>query len=178
MNAVQVDENLIFNIARKDAEAFRELYEATSRAVYGFALSILKNREDAEDITHDTYLKVYSSADTYQAMGKPFAWILTITKNLAYNKIRSQKVSEDLDAYDHIIGEEDGVDIHDRMVLEKAMQILEFDERQVVILHALTGMKHKEIAEIMEMPLGTILSKYNRAMNKLKTELEKGGESR
>jgi RNA polymerase sigma-70 factor (ECF subfamily) len=54
----------------------------------------------------------------------------------------------------------------------EAMRVLSDEERQIVILHAVSGVKHREIAKIMEMPLPTVLSKYNRAMKKLKKKMQ------
>ncbi|MDO4870088.1 MAG: RNA polymerase sigma factor [Bacillota bacterium] len=172
MNAIQLDENLILRMADGDGIAYRELYQKTSSAVYGFALSILNNRFDAEDVMHDTYIKAYTGAATYKPMGKPLAWILTIVRNLSYSKIRSGKVCEDIGEYEGLMSTDDTDRNTDRMVLEKAMDILAFEERQIVILHALTGLKHREIAEILDVPTGTVLSKYNRALKKMKKELE------
>ena len=67
---------------------------------------------------------------------------------------------------------ESAVDI---VVLKAALQILTEEERQIVTLHALSGCKHREIAEILQIPLPTVLSKYHRALKKLKKELEGGG---
>lgn len=174
MNAAALDENLILRVADGDKSAFRELYQQTSSAVYGFALSILRNRHDAEDVMHDAYIRTYTSAVTYKPMGKPLTWMLTIVRNLCYSRIRSGKVCEDISQYENLAGtiEDDSVD---RMVLEQALKILDTDERQIVILHALTGLKHREIAEIIDAPVGTVLSKYNRALKKLRKELEGKG---
>lgn len=181
MNTIQLDENLITRMAGGDRNAFRELYQQTSGAVYGFALSILRNHEDAEDVMHDTYIKTYTSAVTYKPMGKPLAWVLTIVRNLAYNKIRAGKVSEDLAQYEYSLGMEDYVDeadaITDRMVLMQAMKILDFEERQIFVLHAATGLKHREIAEILDLPTGTVLSKYSRALKKMRKEIEEIDDS-
>ena len=62
-------------------------------------------------------------------------------------------------------------------MLNMAMNELADQERQIVILHAVTGFKHREIAAVLELPLATVLSKYRRALQKLKTKLE-GGESK
>ena len=176
-NAAPVDENLIIRMAAGDGLAFKELYEQTSSAVYGFALSILRNKHDAEDVMHDAFIKAYTAAVTYKPMGKPMAWILTIVRNLCYSKIRAGTVCEDISEYEDFAISQDSVSQLDRIVLQEALQSLDFEERQIVILHALTGMKHKEIADILELPTGTVLSKYNRSIKKLRKELdEKGGD--
>lgn len=168
-----LDENLIVRMAGGDGGAFRELYQQTSGLVYGFAMSILRNKHDAEDVMHDAFIKIYTSAVTYKPAGNPMAWILTIVRNLCYNRIRAGKVCEDLSQYDDLIsGPDDSEAVLDRMVLETAMKILDAEERQIVVLHAMTGFKHREIAEILDLPTGTVLSKYNRALKKLRNEIE------
>ena len=69
--------------AAGDKEALAALYEQTHAAVYGFALSILKNAQDAEDVLQDTYIQVWKAAENYVSAGKPLSWIFTITRNLA-----------------------------------------------------------------------------------------------
>lgn len=177
MKINKLNENLILRMAGGDSEAFRTLYEQTASAVYGFALSILKNKHDAEDVMHDAFIKTYTSAVTYKPSGNPMAWILTIVRNLCYNKIRAGKVCEDLSEYeDFAVGTSDHSDeVLDKMVLETAMSILDAEERQVVILHAMTGLKHREIAEILDLSVNTVLSKYNRALKKMKNKIEGKG---
>lgn len=172
---ITLDENLILRMAEGDGNAYRDFYHQTSSAVYGFALSILKNTHDAEDVMHDAFIKAYTAAVTYKPMGKPMAWILTIVRNLSYNRIRAGKVCEDVSEYEHFAVADDSESVADSMILEKAMNILEFEERQIVILHALTGLKHREIAEILDVPTGTVLSKYNRALKKMRKDIEGGG---
>lgn len=183
MYAADLDENLILRMAEGDGGAFREFYEKTSDAVYGFALSILRNGHDAEDISHDAYIRAYNGAATYKPQySKPMTWMLAIVRNLCYTKIRSGKVCELPGEYElfenSAANHDDSESVLDRMVLKKALEILEFEERQIVILHALTGLKHREIAEILELPTGTVLSKYNRALKKMRKEIDGEGASK
>lgn len=174
------DEKLILRIAEKDKAAFEELYRQTSSAVYGFALSILKNQQDAEDVMHDTFLRIYAYAEKYRPRGKPMAWVLTIVRNLSYNRLRQQKTDPFINGHEntgispaneHAIGDDTVKVATDRVVLEAAMKNLSSDERQIVVLHAVTGMTYKEIADLLEMPAGTVMSKYSRAMKKMKSVL-------
>ena len=175
MNTLELDERLILRMANGDRDAFSDLYHQTSSAVYGFALSLLKNQHDAENVMHDTSIRAYKSAGSYKPMGKPMAWILTIVKNLSYNLLKTGRVSEDITQYESLLHVDEGDTAIDRMILAKAFAILEFEERQIVILHALTGMKHREIAELLDVPIGTVLSKYNRSLAKMKKEIEGKG---
>jgi len=176
MNRIELDDNLILRMAAGDGNAFSDFYQKTSSAVYGFALSILKNREDAEDVMHDTYLHAYRGAVSYTPKGKPLSWVMTIVRNLSYNRLRAGNICEDISQYENIVSIDDTDRTVDRLVLEKAMEVLTFEERQIVILHALTGMKHREIAELMDMPIGTVLSKYNRSLKKIRDSLDDEGE--
>lgn len=179
MRKSDLDENLIFRIANGDSGAFRELYEGTSGAVYGFALSILKNRADAEDVMQETYIKTFRAAPAYKASGKPLSWILTIVRNLCYNRIRAGNICADLSEYESQAYADDRIDLAlDRQLLTAALSKLDFEDRQIVILHAVTGLKHKEIAGILEVPLGTVLSKYKRSLVKLRKEIEGSGKEK
>ena len=124
----------------------------------------------------ETYLKIWTSAASYHSQGKPLAWMFTIARNLCYMKFREQKRQADM-GLDDLNGEETGEvclpleNLADAMVLKSALEILKEDERQIVLLHASAGLKHREIAADLQMPLATVLSKYNRAIKKLKQYL-------
>lgn len=163
-------------IARQDKSALTQLYKSTSTSVYSFALSILKNTYDAEDVLHDCYVNIYLSAASYHSKGKPMAWILTITRNLCLLKIRDQKRISDIPQEDwekYLKGKED-MSQEDKLILHECMVNLSDQERQIVILHAVAGLKHREIAKTLSIPLSTVLSKYNRSLKKLKDLLMKG----
>lgn len=176
MNTLELDEKLILRMAEGDNDAFRDLYQQTCSAVYGFALSILRNVHDAENVMHDAYIRIHKSASAYQPMGKPMAWILTIVRNLCYTRLKSGDISEDIAEYEGLLQISEQDRTVDRMILQKALEVLPFEDRQIVILHALTGMKHREIAELLDMPLGTVMSKYKRSLAKMRKEIEGRGE--
>ncbi len=166
-------ENCIEAIAAGDAQALAQLYQKTHGAVYGFALSMVKNCHDAEDVVQDVYIKIWESAGSYQAMGKPLAWIFTITRNDANMCLRRQgKITlTDPQDWEAVLMEDPDMQMEDRVVLTSVMSLLGEEDRQIVILHAVAGMKHREIAELMDMKLSTVLSRYNRALEKLRQAL-------
>ncbi len=168
-------EEYIRRLALKDELAFSELYNLTKDSVYGFALSILKNTHDAEDVMHDCYINVYRGAESYRPDGKPLAWMLTITKNLCFGKMRKNKNREDIpqEDWEKYLDSKDEISTEDKLVLHACMEILSDEEREIVVLHAVSGFKHREIASILDMGISTVLSKYNRAVKKLKNQLEK-----
>lgn len=152
------------------------LYQNTDRTVYSFILSIMKNPQDAEEVMQETYMKIWTSASSYQSQGKPLAWIFTIARNLCYMKFRDQKHRADM-GLEELTGEETGElclpleNLADAMALRAALELLKEDERQIVLLHASAGLKHREIAASLGMSLATVLSKYNRSIKKLKQNL-------
>lgn len=162
-------EDCIARIAAGDQNALTLLYKETNAAVYGFALSILKNRQDAEDVLQDTYIKIWNAAASYAPHGKPLAWIFTIARNLSLMRIREQSrtVAVSPENWQSLFAVEPEVDHEDRLILSSLLETLSDQERQIVILHAMTGMKHREIAELLHLRLPTVLSRYNRALKKL-----------
>lgn len=171
---IKIDEDLFNRIGQGEKEAFCKLYGQTCNAVYTYALSLLHNQQDAEDVMQETYLKIHSAAHLYTPMGKPMAWILTIARNICMMKFRQlkhssviplEKIREELD-FSQI------EDSEDRIVLETAFQVLSREECQIIVLHAVSGLKHREISELLHLPLSTVLSKYNRGLKKLRNRLE------
>lgn len=162
------------NIGSGKTDGLAGLYRATHAAVYGFALSIVKNTQDAEDVLQDTYLQIWQSAVSYRSQGKPMAWILTITRNLALSILRESGRTVNLSPEDWQaqFAEKPAMTGEDRATMDALLSALSDQERQIVVLHALTGLKHREIAALLELPLSTVLSKYNRALKKLRTSLK------
>ena len=167
--AGSLEESLLLEMGRGSQEVLAGLYQATSAAVYGFALSIVKNVQDAEDIMQDVYLQAYAAAATYRPQGKPMAWVLTITRNLAISRLREHGRTEPLvqEDWQDRLADNPAVTHEDRMMLEAVLSALSDEERQIVTLHALTGLRHREIAALLGLPLPTVLSKYSRALKKL-----------
>jgi len=164
-----------------DMEAFRLLYEKTAGNVYGYALSILKNTQDAEEVMQDTYLVVWNRVEAYEPDGKPMAWLFTIARNLCYMKLRRQNAVSSVsleEMREQETGWEPGTLCRDielapeKQVLLELLKTLKEEERSVILLHVASGMKHREIAEALNLPLSTVLSRYRRAIKKLEDQLE------
>ncbi len=172
-----LDDGLILEIAKGNMEAFHSLYDLTAEGVYGFALSILKNRHDAEDVLQETFLSVHSNAATYTPQGKPMAWILTIARNLSLNKLKSHSKATELGDNADYDGPKfsDISNLEHKLVLTTAFKILSDEERQILMLHAVGGMKFREISDVLSQRLNTVLSKYHRAIKKMKQQLEREG---
>lgn len=169
-----IDEGYFARIAEGDASAFAALYREAAPAVFAYALSVLKNRESAEDITQETFLKVRGAAHLYKKQGKPLAFLFTIARNLCLMQLRKARRVIPAEDPETLSAPEiwPAADAEDRLVLEEAFRVLGDTERQVILLHAVTGLKHREIASLLDLPLGTVLTGYHRGIRKLRRELE------
>ena len=104
------------------------------------------------------------------------AWLFTITKNLCRDIQRGRgRVEQEPEGMEQDARFSYVSDPTDRLVLEAALKTLGTEERQVVLLHAVSGLKHREIAQDLGLPLSTVLSRYNRALKKLKRYLIEEG---
>lgn len=156
-------------IASGNNDCLGDLYNDTSVSIYSFALSILKNSHDAEDVMHDVFLTVIASASNYTGQGKPMAWILTITRNHCLMKLRQRNKNADYCAenWEDTLAQATGLSPEDTVILRMCMQQISDEELRIVVLHAVSGFKHREIADLLSLPLPTVLSKYRRAIKKL-----------
>ncbi len=166
----EIIDQYLAGITEESASALENLYHCASASIYSFALSILKNSHDAEDVLHDCFVLIWSAAGSYRSSGKPMAWILTITKNLCLKKLRERGKSSPLDQLeqDMLSLNNPGMTQEDRMIVSQCLTQLSTEESQIVVLHAVSGFKHREIADLLALPLPTVLSKYNRAIKKLR----------
>jgi len=157
-------------LKKGEIDALKNIYEILGKSVYLFAFSILRNQYDAEDILQNTFIKVKNNIEQYRSNTNFKNWILTIAKNFALNEYnRKNRFTEMKDDVLYISSNEKNFE--NKEILKKAIKILDIKERQIIMLYALKGFKHKEIAQIMKMPLGTVLWKYNVAIKKLKKEI-------
>ncbi len=154
-----------------DTDAFEYIYNETKRVVFYCAFSILKDHGLAEDIMQNTYIKVKQYCHSYQKGTKPIAWITTIARNLSINEHNRRKRELYTDFSDYNTHASYTLS-DDKLVLSTAFKYLSEREAQLVIMHVLGGLKHRELAEIFNMPLGTVLFKYNSALKKLRKRIE------
>ena len=100
--------------------------------------------------------------------------MMTITRNLCLQHIRERRKTSDMpqDEWELYLSDDGRLTMEDKNVLSACMEQLSDQEQQIVTLHAVSGFKHREIAELLELPLSTVLSKYHRAIKRLKHHLQ------
>jgi RNA polymerase sigma factor (sigma-70 family) len=153
---------LLCALAAGDLGALEPLYRALRVAVFTVALSVVRDRSLAEDVLHETLVRVSEKAHTYRAGTRPRAWVLAIARNLAIDAVRRRAREYVLElsptAEDDSLG---------ALVVTGALMTLEPLEREIVALHALGGLTHAEIAEQLGLPPGTVRWKYRVALGRL-----------
>jgi len=172
MTANELDK-LIVDVSLEAPNALEILYTETRVAVFGLAFSILKDYALAEDITHDVYIKIRTYSKKYKARGKGKAWILKITRNLTYSFLKKNQnltiMESDLIANKELIENFD-----DNLALREALLALNDKQREIVVLYAVSGFTHKEIANLLNITYPTVRWHYHMALKNLKNIIERG----
>ncbi|MFZ6676010.1 sigma-70 family RNA polymerase sigma factor [Undibacterium sp. Xuan67W] len=173
-------------VARKDAAAFKSLYEATSPKLFGFALRILVKRELAEEVLQESFVNIWNNAGSYQSsLAAPMTWMTTIVRNRAFDLLRrlDHDVEIDADNFDmdvvHALESGELTTIQslemtqDAQALASCMSRLEGLHRQAMALAFYHDLSHSEVAEQMKLPMGTVKTWIRRGLDKLRTCLGK-----
>ncbi len=155
---------------------FDELYELTYKVVFYSVLSILKDKSKSEDIVQDTYLRMLKNIEKYQD-NNFMGYLVTMAKNLAINEYTQRKRVTYTDSeYDFMsdfsLMSQIEIDLEHQDIIERALNALDESEKNVVIMHTISGLSHREIAEITQKPIGTITWIYAKAVKKMKDTLK------
>nr|WP_308807658.1 sigma-70 family RNA polymerase sigma factor [Pseudoduganella dura] len=172
---------LLLAAGRRDAQAFRTLYDATSPKLFGFALRILHKRELAEEALQDGYVAIWHAAGTYQAaLAAPMTWMTTIVRNKALDIRRrlDQPVEIDADGFDSEViaalaaagpGPAETLQRStEAQALAHCMATLERRHQQAIGLAFFHDLTHGEVAQQLSLPLGTVKTWIRRGLEKLK----------
>ena len=167
--------DILKNIASKDKDAknaLKELYDIMSKDIYNFLLMFCKDKYIAEEAVQETFIAIYENAKSYRIFKNPRAWIFTIAKNKAVSIIRENSRTTSLDAFEKSTDDTDNTDniILGKIQTDMLLSILSEKDKKIVILHVICGFKHREIAELMDMPLGTVTWRYKQSIDKMRSK--------
>ncbi|NLZ36359.1 MAG: sigma-70 family RNA polymerase sigma factor [Clostridiales bacterium] len=191
MNDENYNENELVNKARKgDGDAFGQLMHRYNSFIYNVVIGLVKNQYDAQDITQESFFKAYRSLGSFRGDSKFSSWLYRIAVNTAKDFIRSasrrrtlplEPESDDDDLPPMQI-KDDSPMSEPQEVLEaeerknavrKAISRLSDNHREIIIMRDIEGYSYEEIGEILNLELGTVKSRINRARNAVKEELIK-----
>ena len=163
-----------------------ELFESTVLpyldSAFNLARWLTRNEHDAEDIVQEAFLRALRSFDTFTVGRDPRAWLLTIIRNCCHDWYRKNQVHQsavELDADSQPAAtawsnpEATLLKSEDSQMLREAMEALPFEYREILILRELEDLSYKEIALIVDVPLGTVMSRLSRARKELYLRLRR-----
>jgi len=161
-------DDYIDKLIQKDNQAFKIVYDQTKKGVFSIIISLVHNKTVTEDLMQDTYIKMIKKIRQYQK-GRNFnAWLMQIAKNTALDYLRKSKKEFLYDPQDQDY-------IHASLKTNpKTYDVLDLveslneEEKQIVLLRAVAEYKFKDIAKMLDRPLGTVLWLYNKAIKSLK----------
>ena len=166
---MQNEQNTVKRLQGGDVTALEEVYKVYSDQIYAFSLSITKTKETAEDIVSEVFMRIYKYLSSGKSVNNLKAFLFTICRNVSYDKLRMLSLNQSLPEEDILFSLEMPID--EKFEVRVALEKLPSDEKDIVVLYCVSGFKHREIAEIMQIPEGTVRWKYRKALEKLKTEL-------
>ncbi len=178
----EADREMLDVVLQGDTTAYRGLVEKYQERVYAMVYGMLRNREDATDITQEAFVKAYRSLASFRLESSFYTWLYRIAMNLAIDLIRKRKRRREVGYEDGVAARDEDGTVHamhqgdsPRRVLERrqlykqimdAMDQLPADQKQVILLRELEGLPYREIAEIMGIPEGTVMSRLFYARKK------------
>lgn len=181
------DDALVAAVRKGDATAYRGLVEKYQGRIYNVLYGMVRNPEDAKDLTQETFVKAYRSLHTFREDSRFYTWIYRIAMNLGIDFVRRRQRSpvsgldegiagRDADGQILAAHHEDGP----RRLLERkrlygaimdAVQELPEQQRQVLLLREVEGLSYKEIADVLDIAEGTVMSRLFYARKKLQSVL-------
>ncbi len=174
---------LMGRVARGDQEAFAAVYDATSRTVFGIVLRVLRDRAQAEEVTQEVYVEAWRHASRFDAkQGTATSWLNTIAHRKAVDRVRSSERSiqrdqrhfeleaiqsgpGQTDVSELVVAEDEGRRVRD------ALKLLPQAQRTAIRLAYFEGRSYREVAEYLELPLGTVKTRIRDAMERLRQHL-------
>jgi RNA polymerase sigma-70 factor, ECF subfamily len=166
------DRDLIAKARQGDVEAYNLLVSRWEKRVFNYLLRLVSNREDALDVSQETFLKAYQNLRKLDDPARFSAWLFRIAHNEAFSLLRRRKPEAEL------VGEPRPRNTGGRLLpvelslaVESALKRLNEDQREAVLLKVYQGFKFEEMAEILECPVSTVKSRLYTALDLLKTTL-------
>lgn len=181
------DHELVRAVLDGDATAYRGLVERYQGRIYSVCYGMVRNREDARDLAQEAFVKAFKNLSRFRFGASFYTWLCRIAMNVSIDHLRRQKVRR-ADEYDDGIASRDsagvislthhknnpGKDLERKRLHAKileAMEELPDEQKQVIVLREIEGLAYKEIAEVMGIPEGTVMSRLYYARKKLQKAL-------
>ncbi len=174
-----IDKEIIISLQKGDSSAFEYFLSFYEKLIFNYIFRIVKNREVAKDITQDTFIKVYNNTKFIDVNKNIKTWLFTIATNTTYDFLRSKKSKKEFSLDENIetIDEFDTYYTQGELIsdVEKALEAIKLDYREVILLFYKYGFSYQEISEILALPINTIKTNIRRGKEQLKLILKDYG---
>jgi RNA polymerase sigma-70 factor (ECF subfamily) len=141
------------------------------RKVFALAYSFTRDRDEAEDLTQEVFIKVWKALPGFDARASLSTWIYAITRNTSLSALRARRVTVEVD---ECVADDDHDRSAERMLLLRLIERLPEKQRQVVTLFYMEERSHEELSQMLDMPVGTIKTLLHRARERLRLEVAHG----
>ncbi len=161
--------SIFIGIKDNNELAFNKLYEKYRKLVYAVTFSILKNKENSEDLVQNVFIKLWKMEKDKLPTNNEASWLYSITKNETLNFLRSKKEEINIDEIYYIANEDKELnEIIEKDAYNKIISRLNKEEQEIISLKILSNLSFKEISLMLNMPVGTIQWKYYKSLHTLK----------
>ena len=171
-------ESAVEKIRAGDSSGLREIYDAYGDRIYRIFLGKVHHHQDAEDLTSDFFLKLWECAGSHRSGQGHRSWLTTIARNMAIDHLRkSVKMTPVEDAEEAGLPadtETPETSVLGNMQAAELLSSLSEDEQEIIRLHVAAELTFREIAEVLQKPLGTVAWKYRNAIGKLQKRAKEG----
>jgi len=185
MNPSFESSSLLPAVAHGDLAAFEQLYDRHSSTLYALLLRILANPDDAQEVLQETFVKAWTNAKMFDAVrGSDVAWLISIARSRGIDRLRSRRIRGDREDeagreisssfgfVEKRTGADDAIQAEERTAVRGALAQLPEPQRVALALAYFEGMSQSEIAEKLGEPLGTIKTRMQLGMKKLRESLK------
>jgi RNA polymerase sigma-70 factor (ECF subfamily) len=166
------DRDLIARARRRDVEAYNLLVSRWEKRVFNYLLRLVREREDALDLSQDVFLKAYQNLAKLEDPARFGPWLFRIAHNEAFSHFRKRRPEDELPA--ETASEPSRFRMYPAelsLVVESALNRLSPDQREAVVLKVYQGFKFEEMAEALDCPVSTVKSRLYTALDLLKQAL-------
>jgi RNA polymerase sigma-70 factor (ECF subfamily) len=158
--------------------AFDALVERHQRTVYGVALRMMRDRDEAEDVAQAVFVKIYEKLNTYDDQHKFFSWMYRIAVNECLNALKYKSRFDAIEGVDvaeeHDEGADDAV-VESEAKVQNGLMALKIEQRALVVLRHMQGLSYEEIGQVLDLPAKTVKSRLFSARQALKEILKRKG---
>ena len=166
------DSFILERMKSNQTEAIELMYDKFSDSLYGIALSVIKNEEEAQDILQESFVKGWRKLSSYDpAKGTLFTWLLNITRNTAIDNLRisNKKRDSEIQITENNVSDVEGLSFNpDFLDLRKHLGDLEVKYQEIIEALFFQGMTQQEASDELGIPLGTVKTRYKIAMRELR----------